>query len=301
MSQGKQYYGGYFWVAVVSFIVPLAVAAKAFHGLAPTTKPTPKLDVSGVDHAVWDYLLKSYVAAGLVDYRGIGKDYLFREYLRELGAADIDALATEQEKLALCCNAYNAFVINGVISHKITDSVQSFQIDGVGFFDLKEHIFAGKTMSLNELEHKFIRPTFKDPRVHVALVCAARSCPGLRSEAYVGQHLHQQLEDQSDQFANNRKYVRFLADANELKLSPILSWYGDDWNQRYPNGSYLQWIAKFAQDPAVKQALAGAIDGRVKVTFAHYDWALNSQATPGERSDSGGHSGGFGSGTIPEE
>ena len=61
MSKGSNYYGGFFWVAIVSFIVPLFVGWKAFDNLKPTSKPTPQVDASGVDHNVWDYLLKSYV------------------------------------------------------------------------------------------------------------------------------------------------------------------------------------------------------------------------------------------------
>ena len=163
MSNGTKYYGGFFWVAAVSFIVPLFVGWQAFQNLQPTHKPTPTPDKSGVDHNVWDYLLKSYVADGLVDYDGMKKDYLFYEYLRELGTCDPQLLDTEDERLALACNAYNAFVVNGVISHKIYDSV-----DGRGFFDLKEHVFAGQTISLNDLEQEMIRPTFKEPRIHVA-------------------------------------------------------------------------------------------------------------------------------------
>ena len=72
--------------------------------------------------------------------------------MQQLGSCDPEALASEDEKLALACNAYNAFVMNGVISHKITDSVDGFTVDGTGFFDLKEHIYAGETISLNDLE-----------------------------------------------------------------------------------------------------------------------------------------------------
>jgi len=112
MSKGSNYYGGFFWVALVSFIVPLFVGWKAFENLKPTTKPTPQVDVSGVDHGVWDYLLKSYVSRGLVDYNGMKKDYLFREYLRELGACNPDALESEDEKLALLCNASALTILN---------------------------------------------------------------------------------------------------------------------------------------------------------------------------------------------
>ena len=301
VSKGSNYYGGYFWVALISFAVPLFVGWKAFQNIQPTTKPTPQVDVSGVDHAVWDYLLKSYVTNGLVDYTAMKKDYLFREYLRQLGSCTPDSLQTEDEKLALACNAYNAFVINGVISHKIHDTVDGFTVDGVGFFDIKEHIYAGKTISLNDLEHGMIRPTFKEPRIHVALVCAARSCPSIRAEAYTADRVRDQLQDQSAQFANNPKYVMFDSSANELKLSKILSWYGDDWNERYPEGGYLAWINKLTDDPAVKDATQKAIDGEVKVAFFDYDWALNSQADPGAPVAKKKHSGGFGSGSSPDE
>lgn len=301
MSKGSNYYSGYFWIALVSFAVPLFVGWKAFDSIRPTTKPTPQLDASGVDHAVWDYLLKSYVSSGLVDYEGMKKDFLFREYLRELGACDPSRLDSEDDKLALACNAYNAFVINGVISHKIHDTVDGFAVDGKGFFDLKEHIYAGKTVSLNDIEHGTIRPSFKEPRIHVALVCAARSCPSIRAEAYVGSRVRDQLQDQSVQFANNPKYVLFDAAAHELKLSKILSWYGDDWNERFPEGGYLAWISELTNDQSVKEAAAKATRGEVAVKFFAYDWALNSQADPGRPAEPKKKSGGFGSGSSPDE
>ena len=296
MSKGSKYYGGFFWVAVVSFIVPIFVGWKAFENLKPTTKPTPVVDASGVDNGVWDYLLKSYVTNGLVDYDGMKKDYLFREYLKQLGSCNPDALKTEDEKLALACNAYNAFVINGVISHKIYDTV-----DGRGFFNFEEHIFAGKTISLDHLEQKMIRPTFKEPRIHVGLVCAARSCPAIRAEAFVGSRVREQLQDQSEQFANNPAYVMFDEANNELKLSPILSWYSEDWDARYPNGGYLAWINELTTNQTTKDATAKAINKEIKVGFFEYDWALNSQADPTKPQGKKKKSGGFGSGSSPDE
>ncbi len=178
MSKDKMsYYGPFFWVAAVSFLVPLAVAAKAFHEVRLTTRPTPHLDASGVDHAIWDYLLKTHVENGLIDYDGISRDYLFQTYLRQLSEADPRKLTSSADKLALLCNAYNAFVINGVTTHDIHDSVMNFRFEGKEFFDVPEHIFCGQTMSLNHIEHEIVRKRFKEPKMHVALVCAARSCP----------------------------------------------------------------------------------------------------------------------------
>ena len=272
------YYGGYFWVATISFIVPLFVAAKAFHEVPLTTRPEPHPDASGVDHTVWDYLLKTYVDRGLVDYDGMKRDYLFREYLRELAECDTSKLTTTADRLALLINAYNAFVINGVMTHKIYDSVDSYSHDGQGFFDQPEHIFAGRTMSLNHIENEIIRKKFSEPRIHVALVCAARSCPAIRAEAFTGSRLPSQLADQSQLFANNLKYVKFDSATNQLSLNPILSWYGDDWKNE---GGYLAWLEELATDPDLKQALVAAGEGTIKVTWFDYNWQLNSQREPG--------------------
>ncbi len=302
MANPKEYYGGFFWLAAVSLIVPLFVGYKAFDKVRPTVRPKLNPDVSGVSNGVWDYLLKQYVENGLVDYKGLKKDYLFAEYLKELGAAQPEKLPSDQHRLALMCNAYNAFVINGVISHKIPPNVNEFSSNEVGFFDIKEHIFAGRTISLNELEHGTIRPTFKEPRIHVALVCAARSCPAIRAEAYTGEQLEQQLQDQSLLFANNEKYVRLIKDEKRIELSPILSWYGQDWDEQYPNGGALQWLTTLVESESLKAAIQKAIDSdsEIKIGYATYDWALNSQSDPG-KSKGGGKTSGFGSGSIPDE
>ena len=313
MATGKQYYGGFFWVALVSFTVPFFVGWKAFQNIQPTQKPTPQVDASGVDHAVWDYLLKTYVSNGLVDYEGMKKDYLFKEYLREIGSCKPDQLATSEEKLALHCNAYNALVINGVISHKIYDSVNSFQIDGTGFFDLKEHIFAGQTVSLNDVEHKMVRPVFREPRIHVALVCAARSCPAIRPEAYVGSRVLEQLEDQSRLFANNRKYVDYDQSKNVLKLNPILKWYGQDWDERFPAGGKLEWLFGLIDTDIknnekllnaqmnLRQKIQDASDKKIEVIYLKYDWTVNSLAEPGKGPTKSKSTAKSGSGGGPDE
>ena len=293
------YYGVYFWVATISFIVPLFVAAKAFQEVPVSTKPEPHPDASGVDHNLWDYLLKTYVDNGRVDYDGMKRDYLFREYIQQLGRCDIAKLTTTADRLALLINGYNAFVINGVITHKIYDSVNSYQANGTEFFDISEHILAGRTMSLNHIENDIIRKGFAEPRIHVALVCAARSCPAIRPEAFIGSRLGSQLEDQSRLFANNPSYVMFDSKTNKLRLSQILSWYGGDWKNE---GGYLAWLEEHAADPKLKQAIAAASQGSVEADWFEYDWKLNSQREPGEAppKKAGGKQK-AGSGSVPNE
>ena len=299
-SRDKSYSGPYFWLATVSFIVPLVVAGQAFQNLPESpTYPEITPDASGVDQLLWDHLLRNYVADGLVDYDGLKRNHQFKVYLRQLAQADPDKLSGDNEKLAFYCNAYNAFVINGVLIHKVKQNVLVDVTNAEGsdnvFFDLGEHILAGETISLNHLEHEVIRPTFGEPRIHMALVCAARSCPAIRPEAYIGDQIDTQLEDQAKQFANNPAHVRYDAQEQQLHLSSILTWYGDDFGG---NDGVLKFLLSRVDDPATRAGIEAAQSGSATVSFNEYDWTLNTQSTI---TGGGGQSKNFGSGSIPNE
>ncbi len=315
-SKGYKYYGPVFWVAIASFLVPFFVGWHTFKN-GHWTKPTESVvDESGVDHLTWDYLLKSHVRNGLIDYNAIRKDYLFKEYLEQLATCNPKALKTDNERLALACNAYNAFVINGVNKHKISEAVTNLKVvckdengnslldkEGKvvtkGFFELEEHDLGGKLVSLDELEKEIILPQYKDPRVHVALVCGAVGCPAIRPEAYTGETIQAQLEDQSAQFANNPNYVRYNPETQELVLSQILEWYADDFDTKKYSGGYAggysEWLTRHVEDGDLKAQIAKAAAGQIKVNYYQYNWKLNSLSKP--ESD---QIGGGGSGKVPE-
>jgi hypothetical protein len=294
----RKYYGVFFWFALSAFVVPVFIAAWGFQAYK---RPKPQPEASGVDHAVWDFLLKTYVRDGLADYQGIGEDHLFKTYIRQLGAADMDAVDSEDARLArlaLLCNAYNAFVIDGVIRHDIEKSVRTYSEGFTGFFKLKEHILAGSTVSLDHVEHGMIREDFEEPRIHFALVCAAKSCPPLRREAYRGPDLERQLEDQTRLFANNTEYISWDAEKEAVMVSSILKWYGGDFD---PAGGYLSFLAERVEDPTLKQKLEEAAAGKLPVRFKPYDWSLNAlgkSVTPESGKESSGE---FSSGSVPNE
>ena len=61
----------------------------------------------------------------------------------------------------------------------------------------------GKDLTLDDIEHQILRRDFDEPRIHLALVCAAMSCPSLRAEPYRGMELDKQLNDQTHRFLKN--------------------------------------------------------------------------------------------------
>ncbi len=292
----KEYSGPWLWLALASFLMPVAVAVWAFRELPqPYTYPEITLDASGVDQQLWNHLLQTYVADGLIDYDGLKRNHLFKTYLAQVASAQPEKLPDDQHRLAFLCNAYNAFVINGVLVHKIDSGVLDYKnIQGKGFFDVSEHILAGKTVDLNTLEHKLIRPVYQEPRVHMALVCAAKSCPTIRPEAFFGDRLDSQLEDQARAFANNQTYVHYDAKENSVYLSPILKWYEEDFGDQ---SGVLDFLLSRVDSPKTTAGLQAAREGQGKIVYNEYDWSLNTQgkATASKANTS------FGSGSIPNE
>jgi len=260
------------WITAPLFLSAVSADVASQPTSQPPVTTQPKPDPAGVDHKIWDYLLKKYVKNGSVDYRGIKLNPLFKTYLDQLADARLEKLTDKNDRLALLCNAYNALVINGVIAHNITRTIADFKLKGVKFFDLKEHVLAGKTVSLNDIEHKMIRPKHAEPRIHMALVCAAKSCPAIRPEAYLGSRIEKQLEKQARLFANNKNHVRYDPGKNKLHLNPILKWYARDFDA---GGGYLKFLTQRVKDIDLKKALQKAATGKVKVIFNKYDWSLN--------------------------
>ena len=163
------------------------------------------LVAAAVDHGAFDKILRDHVKRGRVDYAAIkarAKKDLDR-YVHALGQAKLDGLS-RGEKLAFYLNAYNANVIKAVVERYPVASVAKVK----GFFDRKKIRVAGSTLTLNALEHQVIRKRFAEPRIHFALVCAARSCPPLPSRAFSAKRLEQDLERLTHLFGRRHRRDR---------------------------------------------------------------------------------------------
>ena len=198
-------------------------------------------------------------------------------YLAELSAACTDDYArwTNAERIAFWLNAYNAFTVRLVLDHYPIASIRKIGwLPGAAFRErfIPMPALKGGTISLDDIEHGTLRPTFHEPRVHFALVCAARSCPPLRPEAYRGADLDWQLDDQARAFLRDPAKNRVDHAMRTLYLSRIFEWYRDDFET---SGSSLPaFVARYRDDGA-------DITGEWRVTFLEYDWRLNDHEPPG--------------------
>ncbi len=233
-----------------------------------------KPDGPRFDHSLFDGVVSRYVSdeGGWVDYRGLAENpEPLNQYIEQVAHADFEALGRD-EKLALLINAYNAFTLKLIIEYlpqgidSIKDIAAEKRWDDVRW-QIGQH-----TWSLNQIEHEQIRPKFKEPRIHFALVCAAIGCPPLRNEAYTGDRIEQQLEDQTVYIHRHDRWFGFDPQQNVVHLTPLYDWYGSDFEQ--VADSVLDYVARYSPE------LAGHLeDGRKpSIRWLNYDWTLNGRA-----------------------
>ena len=240
-------------------------------------------DAPTFDHSTFDRLLRTYVSdadgGGWIDYTALkanDRDALNR-YIDDLGRASYDALG-RNEKLAMLMNAYNAFTIKLIIEFWDDDKLISIYRDipkEKRWDDVRWKI-GGNVWSLNQIEHEQIRPKFKEPRIHWAVVCAAEGCPPLRREAYTGAKLDAQLDDQARIVHGHERWVRYERDAEAgggtIHLTRLYDWYSGDFEQS--DGGVLEHAAKFI--PELREDLKAG--RRPRVRWIEYNWDLNHRS-----------------------
>jgi hypothetical protein len=252
----------------------LAQVHEAGAARVATTEAAPR-------HAAFSRLLARFVdGRGQVDYAGLKQhaNTTLTPYLQWLATTDPSGW-TRAARLAFWINAYNAHTLKLIIDHYPVRTIWALTPGPAtpqkeqSPFQMPVGPVADTVRTLDEIEHEIIRVRFKEPRIHYAVVCAARSCPPLRRSAYTGPRLDAQLDDQARSFLHNAAKNRIPTGPDELALSRILKWYGSDFGPT---------------DAALQRALAPYFDGRVKrrltagaydLRFLPYDWTLNDQGS----------------------
>jgi hypothetical protein len=223
--------------------------------------------IQAFDHSSLDSILKRYVdGSGMVDYAILKTNRTGLDtYLKTTGAVSQSTFDGwgKDEQLAFLINVYNAETLQYIIDNHPLVSIK--KLGGIIStpWDKKNVVLLGENVSLNHLEHRVVRPNYDEPRIHFALVCAAKGCPPLRSEAYTATKLEEQLESQAKAFLNQSSKNRF--EKGKLYLSTIFKWYGGD----FKGGG--QTVSGYV-DSYIEGATAGA-----DIEWTDYDWSLNEQ------------------------
>ncbi len=185
-------------------------------------------------------VLAEYVnVEGEVDYRAL-KDNSDRldVFITQLALLPESEYRTwsENDRVAFWINTYNALTLKSVIDHypirasglrAVRYPAGSIrQIPGV--WTRITWPVMGRELTLDQIEHEILRQEFSVPGIHMALVCAAVSCPFLRREPYEGPRLEEQLREQAARFLGRSKNFFIDREKGQVWLSSIFKWFGRD-------------------------------------------------------------------------
>ncbi len=262
-------------VAFVLFSLSLAEAAPKAE-LWPRWQAHEPASTQAVEHDAWDRFLKAYVAPAAdginrVAYGRVTNEDRLRlaSYIARLAAAPVDRLGRDEQR-ALWINLYNALTVKTVLDHYPVNGIRDIRISpglfSSGPWGRKLVKVAGEDISLDDIEHRILRPIWRDPRLHYALNCAALGCPNLQREAFTAANTERLLDEGARAYAGHPRGARL--EGGRLIVSSIYVWFRDDFG-----GSDAGVIAHLKQYGA--PGLIRELDGRTRIDGDAYDWALN--------------------------
>lgn len=228
----------------------------------------------GVDHSAWTDWLQAHVqvrrqGANRVDYGAVdaaGRQQL-DDYVDALTARDPRKLSRPEQK-AYWINLYNALTVQLILQAYPVETIRKIKS---GFFssgpwDKTVATVAGQSLTLNDIEHRILRPIWKDPLIHYGVNCASLGCPDLRARAYTGDRVDEQLADNARAFVNDARGVEL--DGGRLQVSSIYVWFQADFGDS--DAGVIRHLRRYAE-PDLRDAL-GQVD---EIDDDAYDWALN--------------------------
>lgn len=199
-------------------------------------------------------------------------------FLASIGTLDPAAVRrwAETDRIAFWINAYNAITLKTIINHypihrsglaSILFPENSIrQIPNA--WSARSWRVMGEKRSLDDIEHEVLRKQFQEPRVHMALVCAAKGCPPLRDEPYSGPRLKDQLDDQTRRYLASPAGSRVLDGGNAVAVSAIFQWFSADF-------AAVGGVRAFLSRYSPPETVARLATNSVRMTFLDYDWTLN--------------------------
>lgn len=230
-------------------------------------------NVSQVDHGPWQRFLDSYLLASpdginRVRYLAVTAEdrAALSAYLKTMAELDPRGM-TRAAQQAYWINLYNALTVQVVLEYPRKRSILRMgrKLLSIGPWDDEVAKIQGQHLTLNDIEHRILRPLYGDERVHFAVNCASVGCPNLAAQAYTAANLELLLEQQVHDYLAHARGLRM--EAGTLIASSIFDWYRVDFGNEEP--AVRAWLAK-RQGALAKALLNPGVDLEYD-----YDWALN--------------------------
>jgi Protein of unknown function, DUF547 len=264
------------------FVLGLLTATRGY--AAPKAELWPRWEkhdpasTQTIDHSLWDKFLKRNLVAphpsgiNRVRYTGVAPEdrKALKGYLKNLQSLPISSYNRAEQK-AYWINLYNGLTVDLVLSRLPIESIRDVNISpGLfvrGPWGAKLLTVEEERLSLDDIEHRILRPIWKDNRVHYAVNCASLGCPNLQPDAFTSANTEGLLESGAREYVNHPRGL--VINNGKLRVSSIYVWFQEDFGGS-AEGLMEHW-SKYA-----KQVLAEALKSYSGGLEHDYDWRLNA-------------------------
>jgi len=198
----------------------------------------------------------------------------------------------KDEKIAFWLNAYNIKLLDIIAENH---PIQSTRIRRLfwppasirhitGIWSDYKFIVTNEEFTLSEVDKRYFRSEFDDPKIFFAISQASLSGPALRNQPFTGEKLQSQLEDQVKRFLSRTDVFKIDRTKKTVSLSALFqpSWYGTGFVPLYGTDK------KFKEQEPAARAVLNFITNYISpedkafletenytVNYITYDWSLN--------------------------
>ena len=262
--------------AAAAGLLPHDAAAAPKADLWPHWQANDANSKATLDHAAWAKFLSTYVVSGQDGINRIaygtvtpGDKQALASYVDGLTAVPISKY-NRNEQRAYWINLYNALTIRTVLEHYPVKSIRDISISpglfSSGPWGKKLIKVEGEEVSLDDIEHRILRPIWRDPRTHYTVNCASMGCPNLARKPYTPADMEAMLDEGARAYINNPRGIR--VDNGKLYTSSIYEWFKDDFGGN--DAGVVAHAKKYANAD-----LAAKLDKVSSISSTDYDWNLN--------------------------
>ncbi|MCK4292661.1 MAG: DUF547 domain-containing protein [Planctomycetes bacterium] len=244
-------------------------------------------------------ILKTYVdKKGMVNYKKLRyKKLELKSLLNEFDNLDPNEYKSwaREDRIALWINAYNIQMLNIITrNYPIKPSSRILlifpgwgpnsirHIEGIWTKD--KFFVTDEVFTLEQIEERFFRKEFQDPRIFFVLTRATVSGPPLRNEPYYGHKLNKQLDDQVKKFLAGPLAFKIDKQKGKVYLSALFQKpeYGKEFLSKY--GTDKKFKGKEPETSAVLNFITNYVSedtktflelGNYTVQFMAYNWTIN--------------------------
>ena len=228
-----------------------------------------------IDHSVWNTLLKKYIvvdddlnrfAYGKVSQADRKQ---LAAYVMQLEGTKVSAYSRDEQR-AFWINLYNAATISVVLEHYPVESITKIDISpglfSSGPWGKKLLEIEGEAISLDDIEHRILRPIWKDPLIHYTVNCASVGCPNLANTAYTADNFNELATTNARAYINSSRGA--VVEKGRLNVSSIYVWFQPDFGGK--DKGVIQHLLQYAEPD-----LAVELQAIKKISKNFYDWSLN--------------------------